>query len=296
VPAGTSINFVSEGGQIEAIRQTALSNGLARATANFVSSSPRPVDGRITITAYALGEESFIDLNGNNQYDVGEPFQDLGNVFKDRNFDGAFDPAVDEFIPLAINNTSACVAPGSPLLALDASIPMVTATCDGVWSGAGQVYVRRAVETVLSTSAARPLWANTSGLDAGCSKIVLQTGPLPSQTASFTLVNGDTWYGGGASGSMSFIVADANPIRLNPVAAGTTIAASTPTSGLTVVLGGGSPVPSSGSATSAAVAYTFTDAAVGSGIIFVTIRSPGGTGVTATIPVSRASRASTCPP
>ena len=88
VPAGTSINFVTEGGQVEAIKQTQLVSGIARTTANFVSSEPRPVDGRVTVTAYALGEESFLDLNGNNVRDAGESFQDLGNIFKDRNFDG----------------------------------------------------------------------------------------------------------------------------------------------------------------------------------------------------------------
>ena len=188
VPAGTSINFVAEGGQIEAIKQTTQINGIARTTANFVSSEPRPVDGRVTITAYALGEESFIDLNGNNQYDLTEPFQDLGNIFKDRYYDGTYDLTIDEYIPLVINNASACVAPASPLLLLDTSIPSMPATCDSVWSGAGQVYVRRATETVLSTSAARPLWANTSGLSASCTKLNMQDGQLPSQTAFYTLV------------------------------------------------------------------------------------------------------------
>ena len=238
VPAGTSINFVTEGGQVEAIKQTQIVNGIARTVANFVSSEPRPVDGRVTITAYALGEESFLDLNGNNVRDAGEPFQDLGNIFKDRIFDGVFDPVVDEYVPLAVNNASACTAPGNNLLLRDISIPSMPATCDSVWSGAGQVYVRRATETVLSTSGARPLWASTRGLDASCLKADLQIGPRPTQTAEFTLVAGDTWYGG-RSDTLSFIVADANPgsiaqglpPRLNPMAAGTTITATSPTTG-----------------------------------------------------------------
>ena len=287
VPAGTSINFVTEGGQVEAIKQTALISGIARTTANFVSSEPRPVDGRVTVTSYALGEEAFIDVNGNNIRDAGEPFQDLGNIFKDRIYDGLFDPLVDEFVPLAVNNSSACAAVTNNLLALDPSIPSMPGTCDGVWSGAGQVYVRRALETVLSTSAARPLWANTRGLSNTCvsSRITLQIGPNPAQTAVFTAVAGDTWYGG-ASDTLSFIVADANPgsvprglpPRLNPMAAGTTISASTPTTGLTVTLGGGSPVPSTTEASLGAVAYNFSDPLVNSGVIFVTFRSPSGTG------------------
>jgi len=326
VPAGTSINFVTEGGQIEAIKQTSLVNGIARTTANFVSSEPRPVDGRVTITTYALGEESFIDVNGNNTRDAGEPFQDLGNIFKDRIYDGVFDPLVDEFVPLAVNNSSACAAITNDLLALDPSIPSMPGTCDGVWSGAGQVYVRRATETVLSTSGARPLWASTRGLSNTCvsSRRKLQVGPTTTQTADFIAVEGDTWYGG-AGDTLSFIVADANPgrakspgawtgpvvsgqptfnpladyiqfPRLNPMAAGTTITASTPTTGLTVTVGGGSPVPSTTEASLGAVAYNFSDPLVTSGVIFVTFRSPSGTGTTVTVPVVRGAAPSVCPP
>jgi 5-hydroxyisourate hydrolase-like protein (transthyretin family) len=328
VPAGTSINFVAEGGQVEAVRQTQIVNGIARTTAQFVSSEPRPADGRVTVTVYALGEESFIDLNGNNAYDppgslnlpvgpvrdAGEPFQDLGNIFKDRRFNGVFNPDVDEFIPLNISNSNACVAPGSPLLLLDASIPSVRKqsptdpdsfnTCSGTWSGAGQVYVRRAVETVLSTSAARPLWGNTSGLSASCenNEVTLQVGPEFNQTATFVAAGGNTWYGGGG-GLLSFIVADANPgdprisqrPRLNPMAAGSTVSASTQTPGLSVGVGGGSPVPSTTEATTAAVTYTFTDPAVNEGVIFVTFRSPSGTGTTIAVPVVRGTAPSTCP-
>ena len=304
VPAGTSINFVTEGGQIEAIKQTVLVGGIARTTANFVSSEPRPVDGRVTITSYALGEESFIDTNGNNIRDANEAFQDLGNLFKDRIYDGIFDAVVDEFVPLVVNNSSACSATTNDLLALDPSIPSMPATCDGVWSGAGQVYVRRATETVLSTSGARPLWGSTRGLSNTCvnSRLTMQVGPSPIQTAPFTVVAGDTWYGGG-NDTLSFIVADANPgsvsrglpPRLNPMAAGTTVSATTPTTGLTVTVGGGSPVPSTTEATLAAVAYNFSDPLVTSGIIFVTFRSPSGTGTTVAVPVVKGAAPSSCP-
>jgi hypothetical protein len=308
VPVGTSINFIAEGGQIEAIRQTQLANGIARTSANYVSAGTRPVDGRVTITTYALGEESFLDTNGNNIFDSGEAFQDLGNVYKDRNFDGLFDTAVDEFVPLNINNASACAAVTNNLLVNDISIPSVPGTCSGNWSGAGQVYVRRAAETVLSTSASRPLWITTSGLSNTCvnSRITMQVGPSPTQTAVFTLVAGDTWYGG-AAGVLPLIVADANPgsaslglpPRLNPMAAGTLISASTPTTGLTVTLGGGTPVASTTEATGTSVAYTFTDPAVLSGIVFVNFESPSGLISTVTIPVARVTvnnpKPSNCP-
>jgi hypothetical protein len=325
VPAGTAINFVTESGQIEAISQTNVlpsipaqgsGSGLGIAIAKFVSANPRPADGRFTVTAYALGEESFIDQNGNNSYDLGEPFQDLGNVFKDRLFDGSYDASVDEYVPTNISNSSACVALGAPsgatpattaLLALDASIPSVPGTCDAAWSGAGKVYVRRATETVLSTSSARALWYSKSGLDATCTTLALQTGPLPTTSAVFTPVQGgETWYGNGsASLTLPFIVADANTFpavgpngtvgRLNPMAAGTTISAATPTTGLKVILGGGSPVPSTTEATLGAVGVTFDT--VSAGVVFVTFTSPKGLATTYAINVQQTRQVGTtnCP-
>ena len=315
VPNGTSINFITEGGQIQPIvRTTGSPAGVsvsAVATAQFQSSSPRPPDGRVTVTAYALGEESFIDLNGNNVYDLGEPFQDLGDLFKDRNFDGVFDPSLDEFIPTDVANSSACVVPASPLLALDPSIPSKSApfaTCSGTWSGAGKVYVRRAVETVMATSAARTLWGNTSGLDISCRQFNLQVGPQPTQFATVTAVgSGEVWYGNGSSSlSLSFIVADANTFsslgpnstvgRLNPMAALTTVSVSTPTDGMKVVVAGGSPVPSTTEATTAAIAVTFETAT--SGVVFVTFTSPvSKTATTYAINVQKSSagKVGSCP-
>ena len=180
-------------------------------------------------------------------------------------------------------------------------------TCDSVWSGAGKVYVRRAAETVLSTSTARTLWSSKTGLDASCSTLTLQTGPLPTTSAVFTPVQGgETWYGNGsASLTLPFIVADANTFpalgpnstvgRLNPMAAGTTISASTPTTGLKVVLGGGSPVPSTTEASLGAVGVTFDT--VDKGVVFVTFTSPSGLGTTYAINVERTKPpgTTTCP-
>jgi hypothetical protein len=311
LPGGTSINFVTEGGQIEAIKQTQLVGGISTATVNFACSEPRPVDGRITITAFALGEESFIDSNGNNVYDVGESFQDLGNIFKDRNFDGFYDKVVDEYVSLEINNTAACVTPGNQLLSLDPSIPSVPATCDGEWSGISNfvrppnlVYVRRATETVLSTSAARPLWANTSGLSAECRKANLQVGPNPTDVAQFTVVvSGETWYGG-QDGNLLFYISDANPgsavkgllPRFNPMAAGTEITASTAAKGLSLIVGG-SPVPSTTEATIGGVAYSF-DPAVNTtgGSVNINFKSPSGLITTITINLVIGAAPSSCAP
>jgi hypothetical protein len=305
VPAGTAINFVAEGGQVVQSAQTQLVSGIARASVNFVSANPRPADGRVTITAYALGEESFEDLNGNNVYDRDkeEPFQDLGNVFKDRRFNGRYDEREDEFLSLGINSSSDCVTPQNTRLDLGVDIPSMPSTCDRLWSGAGTVYVRRATETVLSTSAARPLWAETGGssggrgLDSSCQKVTLQRGSDPADTRGFTLVANQTWYtGSSASDSITLIVADANGTRLNPMAAGTTVAASTTSTGLTVTLNGGSPVPSTSDASFANLSFNFATGTM-SGLITVKFTSPSGVTTSVGIPVENGDRPpnSICP-
>ena len=47
-----------------------------------------------SIVAYALGEETFIDANGNGLFDSGEQFDDLPEVFLDHNDDGDFGNAI----------------------------------------------------------------------------------------------------------------------------------------------------------------------------------------------------------
>lgn len=57
-----------------------------------------PRDGLVTLVAYASGEESYTDANGNGKYDEGEPFEDIGEPFADFNDNGSWDsgePFVD---------------------------------------------------------------------------------------------------------------------------------------------------------------------------------------------------------
>jgi hypothetical protein len=86
VPDDTAVFFTAEGGQIEP--QCLTTNGGCSVT--WRSSNPRPEDGRVTILASLLGEESFSDKNGNGLLDDGESFDDLGIVFRDDNEDGVY--------------------------------------------------------------------------------------------------------------------------------------------------------------------------------------------------------------
>ncbi len=284
VPDGTAINFVAEGGQIVGSSQISLSpQGIASTTVNFVSAGTRPADGRITVVAYALGEESFVDANGNNVFDSGEAFQDLGDVFVSRtyHFPAGFDAASDQRIPQTLTgaanpcvNISTATA-ASALLALDVSIPSAPSfgganRCDGVW---GQAFVRRAAETVLSTSGSDPVWESGVVSNGGPVNLRDTSDPLVAPTTYYR-VGGSTLSAMGPKGSLFFLVRDMNPVRLNPVAAGTTITVEA-TTGLTVKVTGGSPVISTTEATLASISYEFA-ATTPDGRITLHIKSPSG--------------------
>lgn len=105
VPDGTVINFTTEGGSIVASCSTLTDgNGNSNCSVTLTSQAPRPADGRVTVLAYAVGEESFIDLNGNGVADL-VPNElvdqygastDLPEAFRDDNENGVRD-AVETF-------------------------------------------------------------------------------------------------------------------------------------------------------------------------------------------------------
>jgi len=108
VPDGTAVTLTAEGGQVGGSCQTATTpaNGAGVCTVTWVSQAPRPPDGRVSIIATAIGEESFIDLDSNGLFNgndmalaIGEPFRDdnesgvhdPGEVFSDFNSNGTWD-------------------------------------------------------------------------------------------------------------------------------------------------------------------------------------------------------------
>jgi hypothetical protein len=60
VPNGTTVNFIAEGGQMQS--SCSISQGACQAT--LTSAALRPLNGRVTVLAYAVGEESFTDIDG----------------------------------------------------------------------------------------------------------------------------------------------------------------------------------------------------------------------------------------
>ena len=292
VPDGTAINFVTEGGQVQAVRNTLVgSDGLSRAVANFQTANPRPVDGRVTVVAYALGEESFLDANGNNVYDQGEDYQDLGDVFIDRLYNGTYNVLEDQFVSLTTGGTQACNRATSSLLRLGVDSPTVALTNTGAavntcFTGWGRAYVRRALETVFSTSEASPLYGTTLPSNGRVSSVANCPAPVNliiGRTGTDAPVTQDFFQFGTVAlanmpkvGVIFLVASDANPVAFNPMPAGTVISASG-TRGMTVSVDGGSPVPSTLSPTGVAVSYGFDDTTT-SGTVTVRFVSPRGLG------------------
>lgn len=105
VPDGTAVNFVAAGGSIVSSCTTVV--GLCSVT--LTSQNFRRANGRIAVLAYAIGEESFTDLNGNGWYDAGELFDlngrstDFPEAWLDVDENGVRDPT-EPFIDFNSNN------------------------------------------------------------------------------------------------------------------------------------------------------------------------------------------------
>ncbi len=94
VPDGMAISFTSEGGVVLPGCNTV--GGVC--TTELTSQALRPTNGRVTVLARAIGEETFTDLNGNGTVDnLGEMIDangastDMGEAFVDYNENGIRD-------------------------------------------------------------------------------------------------------------------------------------------------------------------------------------------------------------
>ena len=185
VPPGTQVNFVAESGVLlpascvvpPVVAATATSAAIpsSSCTVTIKSSETRTANGRVSILAYTAGEEDFVDVNGNNIYDSGDTFTDLGRAFRDDNgqsasgANGVYDPG--EFqVPRELTN--ACTPSGC--------------VGDGVW---GVADVRKQATIVFASSTAIiSATPSSSGVNARISDINGNSVPTGS-TVKATVVD-----------------------------------------------------------------------------------------------------------
>ena len=147
VPDNAAITLHTEGGQIggSCLTATTPADGAGVCSVTFVSQNPRPADGRITILATAIGEESFIDNDADGFFnntdiplEIGEPFRDdnesgaydLGEVFSDFNSNGLRDDATHadyvNFNGLLCDSMTALCSPNETLFVSDSGVVVVS--------------------------------------------------------------------------------------------------------------------------------------------------------------------------
>lgn len=255
VPDGTAVTFTTEGGSIQSKCTTTTTNTESGVcTVNWTSSNPRPMGvraGRSSILATAIGEESFIDANGNGTFDNGEAFTDLGERYRDDNENNAYDPG--EVIYDFNNNSTRDPA-------------------DGIFNGV----------LCLDTSGRCDPARKTTGIAAH--NVIIMSDNTP---AGVTPANGSTLpsLSQGASRSYSFVFADLNG---NPLPAETTIAASVNGTGLTLGAPNSFKVPCTTEPTQYSFSLTASGTAtIGNGTLTILVTTPSDlqTQLTYTIPV-----------
>ncbi len=108
VPDGTTIYFTTEGGAID----DSCSTRDGGCSVNWISQNFRPANGRVTILATAIGEESFTDNNGNGLFETDPSITDspdtlltdMPEAFLDIDEDGVFDTGIEEFFDFNNDN------------------------------------------------------------------------------------------------------------------------------------------------------------------------------------------------
>ncbi len=150
VPNGTPVVFVTEGGQINSSNVSSCIVSDGGCTVKLIGQEYRPLGasvgdprpGRVTVLAMADGEESFIDANNNNRYDLGELFEDLGVPFMDKNEDAIFTATYKNLVTNTdegeVSYSIAAAAVGTSACPTNSNVGLSrAATCNGAWNGSG---------------------------------------------------------------------------------------------------------------------------------------------------------------
>jgi len=274
VPDGTAVNFTTEGGSIVGTCSTF--SGACSAT--LTSQAPRlAADNRYTVLAYAVGEESFTDLNGsgvadlvpNELIDQNGATTDLPEAFLDVNENGVRD-AGETYIDF--NGNGSYDGPDGKYNGV---------LCDPAISSAGTcsatraIHVRKSLVIVFSGSSAVitktapagninlggcPAGGNTGIYSVGL-RVVDSTGNYMPVGTTILVTTTD----GALQGPSSFVQANTSSV---------------PPAGATHVVN----LKDDSTVAGVAPALTCTDATP-AGILTVTVTSPGGLVTTQVFPI-----------
>ncbi|MDD0839175.1 hypothetical protein PSQ40_11370 [Curvibacter sp. HBC61] len=227
IPAGTVVNLVASHGQVTG---SCLVDATSGCTATWTSAGERPSSGLLTVLAYLDGEEDFVDANGNNQYDAGESFTDVGQVYLPKDPKAAaFNSLVDQPIAGGMTGNVACNSVGSVAY-------QMPNTCDGLWSSS--IRVRKGV--TLSWSSGVASWGGVSSNTGAVFTVTVSDdlgNALPNKTALSATGNCTTGTGTATTAVVPALVVSPTTVP-NTISPTVVSVALTPTSTLTSFSGG----------------------------------------------------------
>ena len=151
VPAGSIVNFVTGYGSVQG---TCALDPASQCSVTYTSQGLRPSNGRVAILAYMDGEESFVDLNGDNIWQSGETFYDVGALYRDDNESLIFEVG-EQTYPGGATGALPCAGVGASANAgtgagAEYTYPAIANTCDGTWSSS--IRVRQQVIIALAST------------------------------------------------------------------------------------------------------------------------------------------------
>lgn len=238
VPDGTTVNFTAEAGSIVGTCNTVAGS----CSVPLTSQGVRPNNGRVTVLAYALGEESFIDLNGNGvadlaatvngvcctneMIDINGVSTDMGEAYVDYNENGVRD-ANEPFIDF--NQNGVYDGPDgkySGVLCDNSTSPPVGSSA-GTCAASKTIHVRQSQVIVFSSSTANIVinggnpvttlpcvgGAGTTGATFPITVLDVNGNAMPVGTTVSVAITSGATVAFTAIGSGSYVVLDSSSCR-----------------------------------------------------------------------------------
>lgn len=191
VADGTVVNFTAEGGQVAHSCSTLQVGLISSCSVDFVSQNPRTTGGRVSVLAYLEGTKDYIDIDGNNRYDVGvDTLIQMGDAYRDDNENGAYNSSLGEFV----------IPRGGilPCTGIGGAFPSRADTCDNSLA----TTVRQQTVLLFSSSSPKltltgtPAVVTSSGLSFNLNSLDNLLLPMPAGTTITAQASGQSMQAG----------------------------------------------------------------------------------------------------